>query len=50
VVDARNPYAHPLEVRYLGGLPPASVVTAGFDPLRDEGVAYADGSRPTPSR
>jgi phosphoribosylformylglycinamidine cyclo-ligase len=42
VVDARNPYAHPLEVRYLGGLPPASVVTAGFDPLRDEGVAYAE--------
>jgi acetyl esterase len=50
VVDARNQCAHPLEVRYLGGLPPASVVTAGFDPLRDEGVAYADGSRTTPSR
>jgi len=41
-VDARNPYAYPLEARYLGGLPPASVVTAGFDPLRDEGVAYAE--------
>lgn len=41
-VDARNPYAYPLEARYLGGLPPASVVTAGFDPLRDEGIAYAE--------
>jgi acetyl esterase len=41
-VDTRNPYAYPLEARYLGGLPPASVVTAEFDPLRDGGVAYAE--------
>ena len=41
-LDARNPYAFPLQACDHGDLPPASVVTAGFDPLRDEGAAYAD--------
>ncbi|TDO12026.1 acetyl esterase [Mycobacterium sp. BK086] len=41
VGDRRDPYAAPLHGN-LSGLPPAVVVIAGHDPLRDEGIAYAD--------
>lgn len=39
--DLADPRVSPMRFDRLDRLPPASVFTAGFDPLRDEGQAYA---------
>ena len=43
--DKNSPKVSPLRARDFAGLPPAYVMLAGYDPLHDEGYAYAEKLR-----
>jgi acetyl esterase len=43
--DINDPRASPLRAPELNGQPPTLIITAGFDPLRDDGYAYAERLR-----
>ena len=43
--DLEDPRASPILAEDLSGLPPAHIVSAGFDPLRDEAEDYAERLR-----
>ncbi len=44
-VNRDDPRISPLKAKEVGGLAPAFVMLAGFDPLHDEGLLYADRLR-----
>ncbi|WP_371406971.1 alpha/beta hydrolase [Kribbella sp. NBC_00662] len=45
-----DPIVSPIRAKNLTGLPPTYLTTAGFDPLRDEGLEYAEALRSAGNR